>query len=277
MDSTSQWPIAAASAGATSRAIVVARQAAYVMAMLSYFANPERFWRLSGPLGVTAAAIAAIALPAGWGLGLLASPAERDQGELARIMFVHVPAASLAMMAYAFMAVASLAYYVWRHPVADEAAKAAAPLGAGLAAITLATGMIWAHPTWGAWWVWDARLTSMLVLFLTFLGYLALRAALEDERQAAVAAAILCLVGAVNLPIVKFSVDWWWSLHQPASNRLSGTAMDAAFFWPLVLSAIGYKAGFVGLVLLRVRTAILRRRNRRGAPVRAVVLAEEGA
>lgn len=242
--------------------------------MVSYLANPERFWRFSGPLMWIAGVTAMLSLIAGWGLGLAAAPDEAHQGDLARIMFIHVPSASLALTAYLAMAGASLFYYVWRHSLADELAKAMAPLGAGAGALTLATGMIWGYPTWGAWWVWDARLTSSLVLFLTYLGYMALRAAIDDERQAALAASILCMVGAVNWPIVKFSVDWWWSLHQPASNTLSGSAMDAVFFWPLLFSAVAFKAGFGALALMRVRAAIRRRRLARQQRVAAPALVE---
>ncbi len=237
--------------------------------MISYLANAERFWRVSGPAMWVFGGLAAVTLPLGLGLGLAVAPAEQMQGDLARIMFVHVPTASLSMLAYLGMAIASFIYYIWRHPVADELARASAPLGAGITAIALATGAIWGHPTWGAWWVWDARLTSTFVLFLTYLGYLALRAAIDDQRQGAVAGAILCMVGAVNLPIVKYSVEWWFTLHQPASNTLGGSAMDPGFFWPLLISMVGVNAAFGALVLLGARTAILKRRTQR-APTTVV-------
>ncbi len=246
--------------------------------MISYLANAERFWRISGPATWAFGVLAAVSMPLGLGLGLAAAPAEQLQGDLARIMFVHVPTASLSLLAYLAMAIASFTYYIWRHPVADELARAMAPLGAGVTGVALATGAIWGHPTWGAWWVWDARLTSTFVLFLIYLGYLALRAAIDDPRQGAVAGAILCMVGAVNLPIVKYSVEWWFTLHQPASNTLGGSAMDPAFFWPLLISMVGVNALFATLTLLGARTALLRRRAQRmAAPVVTAPAVEAGS
>lgn len=230
-------------------------------AMFSAFANPHRFMAFSGPLAIGLATLAIVLLP--WGLwqAFFLAPPERDQGEMVRVMFVHVPSAWLAMFIYAMMGAASFVYFVWRHALADVAAKAAAPVGAAFAFLTLATGSIWGRPDWGAWWAWDARLASMLILFLLYLGYIALRAALDDERQASRAAAILCMVGLANLPIVKFSVDWWETLHQPASVfRFDGPTMGAAYLIPLGVMALAFTFGFGALLLLRMRTEILNRR-----------------
>lgn len=229
--------------------------------MLSGLANPERFMRYSGPLAIAFGALAAVLTP--WALwdAFFVAPPEADQGQFARILFIHAPSAWLAMFGYVGLGAASFTFLVWRHLLADAAARAVAPLGAAFAFLTLATGSIWGRPTWGAWWVWDARLASMLVLFLFYLGYMALRASLDDERQSARAGAILALVGLVNLPIVKFSVEWWATLHQPASvMRLGRPTMDAAFLQPLLLSFAGLTALFIALAIVRTRAAVYRRR-----------------
>jgi len=229
--------------------------------MISGLANPERFMRYSGPMAIGFAVLAAVLIPwAMWGAFFVAPP-EADQGNYARILFIHAPSAWLAMFGYVGLGLSSFVFLVWRHLLADAAARAIAPLGAAFAFLTLVTGSIWGRPTWGAWWVWDARLASMLVLFLLYLGYIALRGALENESQSARAGAILALVGLFNLPIVKFSVDWWATLHQPASVlRLGGPTMDAVFLQPLLLSFAGMTALFVALSLVRTRAAVYRRR-----------------
>ena len=229
--------------------------------MFAYFANPERFMRISAwalPIAVTLAIILfAIGLP--W--AFLFAPADFRQGESARIMFIHVPAAWWALGIYTFMAIASFAGLVWRHALADVAARAAAPIGAAYAALCLITGSFWGAPTWGTWWEWDARLTSMLVLFLTYVGYLALWAAIEDETRAARLAAILCMAGFINIPIVHFSVDWWNSLHQPASIlRTGGSAMDQSMLQPLMMMAGAYLAAFAALLMAGMRAEVFRRR-----------------
>ena len=229
--------------------------------MFAYFANPERFMRLSAwglPIaGVIAAVLFAIGVP--W--GLLLAPADYLQGESARILYIHVPAAWWALGIYVFMGVASLMGLVWRHALADVAARAAAPVGAAFAALCLITGSFWGAPTWGTWWEWDARLTSMLVLFLTYVGYLALWAAIEDEQRAARLAAILCLAGLINIPIVHFSVDWWNSLHQKASIiRSGGSSMDPSMMQPLFVMAMAYLAAFVALLFAGMRADVFRRR-----------------
>jgi heme exporter protein C len=229
--------------------------------MFAWFANPERFMRLSAwamPIaGVVAAALFAIGGP--W--ALLFSPEDVRQGLSARIIHIHVPAAWWAVGIYVFMGVASFTGLVWRHSLADVAAKCAAPIGAAFAALCLVTGSFWGAPTWGTWWEWDARLTSMLVLFLTYVGYLALWSAIEDEQRAARLAAILCLAGLINIPIVRFSVDWWNSLHQPASLlREGGAAIHPSILAPLLIMAAAFFALFVAVLLAGMRAEVYRRR-----------------
>jgi heme exporter protein C len=203
-----------------------------------------------------------VLLTIGFTLGIRA-PADYQQGETVRIMFIHVPSAWLALGIYTLMAISALGTLVWRHPLADVAAKAAAPIGATFALICLFTGAVWGRPMWGAYWVWDARLTSMLVLFLLYLGILALWRAIEDPGTAGRAVAVLTLVGFINVPVVKFSVDWWNTLHQPASVfRLDGPAIHPAILTPLLVSAAGFAALFVALHLAAMRNEILRRRVR---------------
>lgn len=246
--------------------------------MWSYFANPERFDRLaSGLLPWTwgiAAALFAVGVP--W--ALVFSPADYQQSETVRIMYVHVPAAWLAMAAYAGLGVSSFVYFIWRHNLADLAARALAPAGAVFAFLCLVTGALWGRPMWGAWWVWDARLTSMLVLFLLYLGYMALRAAIEDEKLSARAGAILAMAGLINLPIIKFSVDWWNTLHQPASViRFDGPTIHASKLWPLSVMAIAFTVLLSAIVLTTMRTMIVERRLERLERARETRLEAEAA
>jgi len=226
-------------------------------------ANPTRFLAFSGRLlpwlwGGTV-------LVLGWGLYLafFVAPADYQQGETVRIMFIHVPFAWLAMACYGTMTVAALGTLVWRHPLADVLQKSAAPLGAAFTFLALVTGSLWGKPTWGTYWVWDARLTSVLILFLLYLGLIALWQAVEDPGKAGRAAAILTLVGAINLPIIKFSVDWWNTLHQPASVfRLDGPTIHPSLLWPLLIMALGLTLLFAALLVMAMRNEILRRRVR---------------
>ncbi|QTC93402.1 heme ABC transporter permease [Brevundimonas goettingensis] len=223
-------------------------------------ANPERFMRFTGPLTPWLWGVAAVLLAAGIWLSFTA-PGDYQQGDTVRIMFVHVPAASLGTMVYAALGISSFFALVFRHPLADAAARAAALPGAAFTALALITGSLWGQPMWGTWWVWDARLTSVLVLFLFYLGYMALRSAIDDETKAARAAAVLGLVGLINLPIVKFSVDWWNTLHQPASLlRAGGSSLAPVFLWPLLTMMAAYAALFLAVWLTAIRTEIVRRR-----------------
>lgn len=239
--------------------------------MFDYFANPTRFMRLASytiwPLRV----IALAGLAAGSWLGLVGSPADYQQGDAVRLMYVHVPSAWLALSSYLMLGLASLFFIVWRHPLADIAARAIAPVGTGFAFLTLVTGSLWGAPIWGTWWVWDGRLTSMLVLFFFFIGYLALASGFDRPERGARPAAILAMVGVLNLPIVKFSVDWWNTLHQPASIlRSGGMAIDSAMLWPLFMMFAGLQAFFLLMVLQRMALYLARARLDRLA-------AQEGA
>ena len=226
-------------------------------------ANPTRFLRLARWLVPLAGAAACIALAVGLWLAL-AVPDDYQQGRTVRIMFVHVPAVWMAMGAYVAMVSGALGVLVWRHPLADVAARAAAPLGAAFTALGLVTGALWGRPMWGTWWVWDARLTSFLVLLLIYGGVIALWRAFDDPARAARPGAILVLAGAINLPIVKFSVDWWNTLHQPASVlRLDGPSMPAVYLAPLLVMALGFLLAFVALHVAGMRNELAARRIRR--------------
>jgi heme exporter protein C len=231
--------------------------------MIQRLANPARFNRLAGRTMPWLAWGAALCIGAALWLALAVSPADYQQGEAVRIMYVHVPAAWMALAAYAFIALASAVGLVWKHPLAHVAAQAAAPAGAAFAFLCLATGSLWGKPMWGTWWVWDARLTSVLVLFFLYLGFIALTAAFDEPQRGERAAAILALVGVVNLPVIKFSVDWWNTLHQPASVvKMSGSAIHPSMLWPLLLMALGFTLYFGAVVLVRMKALLLARRAR---------------
>ncbi|UTW55631.1 heme ABC transporter permease [Kordiimonas sp. SCSIO 12610] len=225
------------------------------------FANPARFVRLANQILPWAIAIMALTLPYGLYLALIASPPDYQQGDSVRIMYIHVPSAWMAMFTYMVMASASLAALVWRHPLALVAGKAAAPIGAVFTALALITGALWGKPMWGTYWVWDGRLTSVLILFFLYLGYMAIWQAMDDEETAGRAASILALVGVVNLPIIKFSVDWWNTLHQPASViRLDGPTIHADLLGPLLWMAVAMKAYFIVTFLWRMKLEINKRK-----------------
>ena len=231
--------------------------------MLTRLANPSVFLKWSGAALPALAALAAALLGVGLYLAWFVAPADYQQGETVRIMFLHVPAAWLALFFYGLMAASAFGTLAWRHPLADVSQKAAAPIGAAFTLICLVTGALWGRPMWGAYWVWDARLTSVLVLFLMYCGVLALWRAIEEPGRAARAVAILTLVGAVNLPVIKFSVDWWNTLHQPASVlRMGGPTIHPSILTPLLVMALGFTAFGVALHLAGMRTEILRRRVR---------------
>ena len=225
-------------------------------------ANPTRFLTLVDRVLPWLAGVTALIFAYGL-YRVIGAPDDYQQGATVKIMFLHVPAAWLGMMGWGVMTVAALGTLVWRHPLADVAGKTAAPIGAAFTFICLVTGSLWGRPTWGTYWVWDARLTSVLVLFLLYLGMLALYWAAEDPNRSARAAAILALVGAVNIPIIKFSVEWWNTLHQPASiMRAGGAAIDASILTPLLIMALAFTLLFFTLHFAAMRNEILRRRVR---------------
>ncbi len=227
---------------------------------LHRFANPARFMRASERVLPWLAVATPVLLALGLGLGF-AVPPDYQQGTTILILFIHVPAAWMALCVYTVMAAASFVALVWRHPLAEIAAEEAAPLGAGFTALCLISGSFWGAPMWGTWWVWDARLTSVLVLFFLYLGYMALVNAFDDRARGRRAAAVLALVGWVNVPIIKFSVDWWNSLHQPASVfRLGGPTMSAVYLWPLLITAVAFTLLFALLHVLRIRAALIERK-----------------
>jgi heme exporter protein C len=222
------------------------------------FANPTRFMRLASAVMPWTAAAALLLLGAGVYFSLFESPADYQQGESVRIMYVHVPSAWLAMAGYSTVAIASAFALIWKHPLADLIAKAASPIGASFALLCLVTGSLWGKPMWGTWWAWDARLTSVLILFFLYLGHMALLNAFDDAQRGARAAAILALAGFVNVPIIKFSVDWWNTLHQPASvSRMGMPSIDPRMLLPLLLMAFGYTFFYVTVLLVRVKGEIL--------------------
>jgi heme exporter protein C len=225
-------------------------------------ANPSRFLSLAGRILPWLVAITVVVLAIGLYQAATA-PDDYQQGATVKIMFIHVPNAWLAMFVWGVMSIAALGTLVWRHPLADVAAKTAAPIGAAFTFLALLTGSLWGRPMWGTYWEWDARLTSVLILFLMYLGLMALWRAVEDPSRAARAAAVLTLVGAINIPIIKFSVDWWNTLHQPASViRMGGSTLDRSFLIPLLVMAIGFTLLFLTLHIAAMRNEILRRRVR---------------
>jgi heme exporter protein C len=220
-------------------------------------ANPRRFLALANTVLPWGWAAAIVAFAAGLYLALVASPPDYQQGETVRIMYVHVPAATLSLAIYALMALASAAAIIFRHPLADVAARAAAPIGAVYCALALTTGSLWGKPMWGTWWVWDARLTSMFVLMLLYLGYISVWQAIDDPRRATSIARIVALIGVINIPVVKFSVNWWNTLHQPASIlRLDGPSIDRSILWPLAIMTLAYGLLFLCLHLTAIRNAL---------------------
>ncbi|MGQ0455877.1 MAG: heme ABC transporter permease [Hyphomicrobium sp.] len=221
-------------------------------------ANPTRFMQLSATLLPWIAGAAAAILLYGLYLVFFVAPPDYQQGETVKIMYVHVPSAWLAMMAYGLVAVSSFGLLVFRHPLADVSAKAAVPIGAAFTFLALLTGSLWGKPMWGTYWVWDARLTSVLLLFFLYLGLMALRSSLDDESTAAKLTAVLALVGVAILPIIKFSVDWWNTLHQPSTGLTS--TVDPSMRYPLIVTALGFTLLFFAMHLKAMRNEVMRRR-----------------
>jgi heme exporter protein C len=231
------------------------------MPTLHFLANPARFRRFSARVLPALSVVTALAVAIGLYWALIVAPPDYQQGETVRIMFIHVPAATLAMTGYGLLAVLGASLLVWRHPLAALMARATAPVGATFAAVCLITGSLWGRPMWGTYWVWDARLTSFLLLFFFFLGHIALSNAYDDSERGDRSAAILALVGSINVPIIKFSVDWWNTLHQPASiMKLGGPSIHPTILYPLLWMMGTFALLFVVLVLLRTDTEIDRRR-----------------
>ena len=222
------------------------------------FANPGRFLRVANAILPWCAGLTAVLIGTGLYLALFVAPPDYQQGESVRIMYVHVPSAWMALFIYTAIAAASAVALIWRHPLADLVAKASAPVGAGFTFLALLTGSLWGKPMWGTWWVWDARLTSVLVLFFLYLGHMAIMNAFEDPVRGFRAAAVLALVGFVNVPIIHFSVEWWSTLHQPSSVlRMDGPAIHPSMLWPLLTMALGFKFYYVTLLLLSVKAELL--------------------
>ncbi|MBH62518.1 MAG: heme transporter HemC [Alphaproteobacteria bacterium] len=223
-------------------------------------ANPKLFLTWSRRVLPWAAVITALLLAVGLYLSLFVAPPDYQQGDTVRIMFVHVPSAWMALFTYTVMAGASAAGLIWKSPLSHLTAKAAAPIGASFTFLALATGALWGQPMWGTWWVWDARLTSVLILFFLYLGYMAIWQAIDDYTRAAKSAAILALVGFVNVPIIKFSVDWWNTLHQPASVlRLDGPSIHPTLLTPLFVMIAAFTGYFILLLLIRLEREVLAR------------------
>lgn len=234
------------------------------------YANPKKFMETSSWALPWVTGLAVLALLAGLVWGFFFTPDDFRQGSTVKIIYVHVPSAMMAINAWAMMLVTSLIWLVRRHHVSVLAAKAAAPIGMTMTLIALFTGAIWGQPMWGTWWAWDARLTSFLILFFLYLGYIALANAFDDATRGNRAAAILALVGAVNLPIIKYSVDWWNTLHQPASvMRTDGPSIDPAMLVPLFLMALGFTAYYVAVLLVRVKAELIGARLRNAQLLRA--------
>ncbi|MEE2745421.1 MAG: heme ABC transporter permease [Pseudomonadota bacterium] len=220
-------------------------------------ANPTRFLRLCDLLQPWIRTIAVMCFGSGIYFSLFASPPDYQQSESVRIMYVHVPAAWLAMACYGVMALASAVALIWRHLMAHLIAKATAPIGATFTFLALVTGSLWGKPMWGTWWVWDARLTSVLILFFLYLGYISLQEAFDDPSRGAKASSILAIAGAINLPVIKFSVDWWNTLHQPASIlKVDGPSIHSSMLFPLLLMASAYFFFYFWVLLIRVRAEV---------------------
>ncbi|MGY6217023.1 heme ABC transporter permease [Methylolobus aquaticus] len=230
---------------------------------LHKFASPKHFYRIAGKMIPWLAALTVLFMVAGLYFGLFVAPPDYQQGESYRIMFIHVPSAWMSLFVYVFMAVAAAIHLIWNIKLADVMASSSAVLGASFTFLALATGSLWGKPMWGAWWVWDARLTSELILLFLYLGYIALVAAIDDKRAAGRAGGVLILVGVVNIPIIHYSVEWWNTLHQgPTVTKFDKPSIHLSMLLPLLLMAAAFQFYFFTLVLMRARTEVLERERR---------------
>ena len=229
--------------------------------MFNSLANPNRFSKLTGILQLPLIVLSTTMILLGLYYGLFDSPEDYQQGDAVRIMYVHVPSAWLASFLFLSLAISCVFYLVWKHPLADLISNAIAPIGAIFSVLTLVTGSLWGKPMWGTWWVWDARLTSMLILFFFYLGYMLLSNAFERKIDGSKSASVLAIIGLINLPIIKFSVDWWHTLHQPSSIlRMDGPSIDKEMLLPLTLMMVGFSLFSIYLIITNVKTMLLEKK-----------------
>ena len=229
--------------------------------MFDWLANPHRFSRLTGNLQLPLIILSTMMISLGLYYGLFDSPKDYQQGDAVRIMYVHVPSAWLASFLYFSLAISCIFYLVWKHPLADLIANAIAPIGLIFSVLTLITGSLWGKPMWGTWWVWDARLTSMLILFFFYLGFILLSNAFERKIDGSKTASVLAIIGLINLPIIKFSVDWWHTLHQPSSIlRMDGPSIDKEMLFPLALMMVGFSLFSLYLIIINVKTMLMEKK-----------------
>ena len=229
--------------------------------MFDWLANPHRFSRLTGNLQLPLIILSTTMISLGLYYGLFDSPKDYQQGDAVRIMYVHVPSAWLASFLYFSLAISCIFYLVWKHPLADLIANAIAPIGLVFSVLTLITGSLWGKPMWGTWWVWDARLTSMLILFFFYLGFILLSNAFERKIDGSKTASVLAIIGLINLPIIKFSVDWWHTLHQPSSIlRMDGPSIDKEMLFPLALMMVGFSLFSLYLIIMNVKTMLMEKK-----------------
>ena len=229
--------------------------------MFDWLANPHRFSRLTGNLQLPLIILSTTLISLGLYYGLFDSPKDYQQGDAVRIMYVHVPSAWLASFLYFSLAISCIFYLVWKHPLADLIANAIAPIGLIFSVLTLITGSLWGKPMWGTWWVWDARLTSMLILFFFYLGFILLSNAFERKIDGSKTASVLAIIGLINLPIIKFSVDWWHTLHQPSSVlRMDGPSIDKEMLFPLALMMVGFSLFSLYLIIINVKTMLMEKK-----------------
>jgi heme exporter protein C len=229
--------------------------------VFNWLANPNRFSKLTGNLQLPLIILSTTMILLGLYYGLFDSPKDYQQGDAVRIMYVHVPSAWLASFLFFSLAISCIFYLVWKHPLADLISNAIAPIGAIFSVLTLVTGSLWGKPMWGTWWVWDARLTSMLILFFFYLGYMLLSNAFERKIDGSKSASVLAIIGLINLPIIKFSVDWWHTLHQPSSIlRMDGPSIDKEMLLPLTLMMVGFSLFSIYLIITNVKTMLLEKK-----------------